>query len=134
MHALSHQVWTAPEVALDARERELHMIFRRERWLLLAILQQALGDLFLLFNDVGVCSEDSLDAKEWFFSRSREPFSFRWLCKQLGVNPQKLCSILRLWLRNEPPEFMRLNPLQYLAPMPALVGCEDFKTRPEWLN
>lgn len=36
------------------------------------------------------------EAAEWFFSESREPNSFLWLCDQLGIrNPNKLRDCLK---------------------------------------
>ncbi len=132
MSAALRQIWIAPEIALDARERSLQLRYRRERWLLIAVLQRAIGDLFRLFEDVA--PEDYDDARAWFFSHSREAFSFRWLCEQLSLNPSGIRRHLCKWMRAGAPLYLRLQPLHYLASMPALAGMEDFHIVPEWLQ
>lgn len=123
-----YQVWVAPEIALDSRERGLQSRYRRERWLLIAVLQNALCDLFQFLPHASPA--DRLDAESWFFSRSREPFSFGWICEQLGLDCVELSECLRRWQRTGPPRRLCECPQNYLSPLPGYTSDEDFFAPP----
>ncbi|MBL7661591.1 hypothetical protein JNK13_02450 [bacterium] len=61
-----------------------------EKHLLVALLQRAILDL------VSPHEEDRDEAKDWVLSTNSEdvPFSFKWTCSELGLNPTKVSTAI----------------------------------------
>lgn len=85
-----------PEVSLADLDYDPHYEVP-ERQLLAAVLTRAIRDLFVVDLDMSRTNPVIVKRRawRWFISVSHAPFSFRWVCQYLDLNPQAILLEIR---------------------------------------
>jgi hypothetical protein len=83
----------------SAEERKVHLT-TGERDLLSSVLLRAVLD-YIRSSPLAIDPKWQRDAKQWFDSEERTPFSFIWVCEHLDLEPAEILKLIESFVKDD---------------------------------